>query len=517
MRFASRNTLMTSMRRAAALLGLALLLPQPVQSQVAPTSGAPGAVHDDRWQPWLGCWSPAGSITPLQTVGAETTGAGTRSLLCVVPGETPTSVQVVNFSGGTIVDRTVIETGRAIAKRVDECSGTETATWSQDGRRLMLRGTFDCGRGVQRIESGLMSIDTNGEWVQTQSVSIGGNVNTFVAHFRDTGIALEGIENGAIVERPLLDETGKRISPPRDGCEGTDAVNLSPDGTRVTVRSSYTCAGGLKRVADAEFVRGANARWERVNGPQVPFATASVRAAAGAPVTTDDIMEVAKSVDKTVAEAWISDRGQQFYLTGKELVRLADGGMPSNMIDMLVAMSNPLTFTLRRTGTDGVADVDPTYASRDDRRSVRSNGCGFIEDYCYGMLGLGWLYGADRYYGWNAYGLPFNRFGYGNGWGYGFGGGFWGPGYYNGGGPIVVIGPSTGNSGTRGRAVYGQGYTRDQSGSGSTSRAQRPITFSSPTSSSGSSGGSPSGSSSSGSSSGSSSSGRTAKPRGGGQ
>lgn len=467
----------------------------------AQTPSSVVAVHDARWQPWLGCWKPTGSMTPVVSAG-ESVSAPMATMICVVPGKTLTSVEIVNFAGGTITERTVIEPGQATAKTVDDCTGSETATWSADGRRVMLRGTFTCGRNVARVESGVMSLDADGQWVQVQSISANKNVSTYVARFRDTGILLEGILNGAIVERPVLDPAGNRLSPPRDGCTGSETVTPSSDTSRVTVTSSFTCSG-LRRVANAEFVRGAGGQWVRTNGSPVMFGTASVRAAAGAPVSTDDVLEVAKLVDPTTAEAWMTDRGQTFDLTGKELVRLADAGMPSRVIDMMVAVSNPQTFRLRPN--DGTIEANaPTRRAT----NATAQSCSVTRDFCYGMTGMGWLYGADRYYGWSPYGYqygyPFSRYGYG---GYGYGG-YWGPGYYNGNGPVVVVvNPGSSSSQPRGRAVYGQGYTRD-----------KPIEFSQPaptsTRSSGASSGSSTGSSSSGSSGGSAPA-RTAKPRGG--
>jgi len=498
-----------------AVFGLALLM--PAVTPLALSAQAPAGIHDGRWQPWLGCWSPTGTLTPMQTVGVETIGSPTRSLLCVVPGPSPTSVEVVNFSGGTIVERTVVEPGRPTTKTVDECTGTETATWSRDGRRVLLSGRFTCGQGVTRVESGIMSIDPAGEWVQAQSVNVNGNINTFVAHFRESGIALEGIRDGAIVERPILDATGQRLSPPRDACTGSDDVSTSPDGTRMTVRSSYTCAGGLKRVADAEFVKTANGAWTRSGGPGVPFATASVRAAAGADIQTDDVLEVAKAVEPVVAEAWLSDRGQGFSLSGKELIRLADAGLSPRVLDVMVAVSNPRTFTFRRPGGEAMSATEPAFAENLRQAPDRSMGCGFVQSQCFGMMGLGWMYGADAYYGWGPFGAPFSRFGYGGlgGWGggWGWGNGFWGPGYFSGPGPVVVIG-NPGTTAPRGRAVFGQGYTRDRSGTGT----DRPITFSSPMSGSSSGGGGVPSSGSSGSSGGGGGgAARTAKPRGGGE
>lgn len=476
----------------------------------AQTPSSPVAVHDERWQPWLGCWKPTGSITPTVSAG-ESVSAPAPTMICVVPGKTLTSVEIVNFSGGTITERAVIEPGQPTAKTVEDCTGSETAKWSADGRRLMLRGTFTCGRNVSRVETGVMSLDADGQWVQVQSIAANKNVATYVARFRDTGILLEGIANGAIVERPVLDPSGARLSPPRDGCTGSETVVPSADSSGVTVTSSFLCAG-LRRVANAEFVRGANGQWLRTNGSAVLFGTASVRAAAGAPVTTDDVLEVAKHVDPITAEAWMTDRGQTFQLTGKELVRLADAGMPSRVIDMMVAVSNPQTFTLRHN--DGTVETKSTPR----RGDMNAQGCSVTRDFCYGMTGMGWLYGADRYYGWSPYGYqfgmgyPFSRYGYG---GYGYGG-YWGPGYYNGNGPVVVVvNPGSGSSSQpRGRAVYGQGYTRDKtieysaptstSGSGSSSGSSR-----------GSSGGASTGAASGSSSGGGAAPARTAKPRGG--
>ena len=491
---------------ALSVLGALLLFGSQTAAQSVATVSREVAVHDARWQPWLGCWKPSGAITPVVSAGESISAAPT--MICIVPGGNATSVDVVNFSGGSITERTIIDPAQSTAKKVDDCSGLETAKWSADGRRLLLRGTFNCGRGIARVESGVMSIDADGQWVQAQSVKVGGNVTTFVAQFRDTGIAMEGIRDGAIVERPLLDLSGKRLSPPRDGCTGSDAVKPATDGQRITVQSDFICANGLHRVADAEFSRTTRGEWVRASGDGVVFGTPSVRAAAGAPVTTDDVLEVAKLVDVTVAEAWFSSREQGFDLSGRELVRLADAGMPTRVIDMMVAVSNPKTFVVRRNdGSSDQGDRAVRAPRESDRRMASSaSGCSPVQDYCYGMMGLGWLYGADRYYGWSPYGYQYgSRYGYGYGYGYPNGGGYWGPGYYNGNGPIVVVTRPSQPAEPRGRAVYGQGYTRE-----------KPITYSAPTSTSSGSGSSSSSSSSGGSSSGSSSGGgeaRTAKPR----
>lgn len=507
-----------------------LLLTVSIVPTVRVAAQAPSAtvVHDERWQPWLGCWKPAGG-GGLGAAGASASGTSeipptvAPTMICIVPSATATGVSIVNFAGGAITERTVIDPALPAEKTVGDCKGTEQASWSRDGNRVFLRGTFTCGRGVTRTEHAVMSMSVDGDWVQAQSATVNGRTSSFVARFTDTGIALEGIADGAIVERPILDEAGRRLSPPRSSCTGTEAVTPSADSARVSVRSDYTCAG-LHRVARAEFAKTSAGAWRRTDKVLTPFGSASVRADAGAPVTTEQILEVATKTDVSVAEAWLVDRNQSFDLNGKQLLQLADKGMPSRLIDMMVAMSHPEAFAIRPNDANA-KDPEVARRERERRPSNPTYDCGAA---CRPVVGLSWLYDADRYYGWgpfgymSPYGMFVNRYGYYGGmYGYPYyggmyGGGYYGPGYYSGGGPTVIITRPV-ESQPAGRAVYGQGYTRTSSGgsssSGSMSPPSRGSSTSAPSSSGGSSGGASSGSSSGGSGGGEA---RTAKPRGGG-
>jgi hypothetical protein len=71
----------------------------------------PRAVHDARWQPWLGCWSPSGAVSS----------AVAATMLCVVPGPTSSSVEIVNYSGGAVTDRALIDPGQTVAKQAEDC------------------------------------------------------------------------------------------------------------------------------------------------------------------------------------------------------------------------------------------------------------------------------------------------------------------------------------------------------------------------------------------------------------
>src|SRR5436190_479888 len=65
------------------------------------------------------------------------------------------------------------------------------------------------------------------------------------------------------------------------------------------------------------------------------------RAAAGAPLATDDVIEASRIIDVPVIEAWLVERADPFTLDAKRLVALADAGVSSRVIDLMVALSYP--------------------------------------------------------------------------------------------------------------------------------------------------------------------------------
>jgi hypothetical protein len=227
-----------------------------------------------------------------------------------------------------------------------------------------------------------------------------------------------------------------------------------------------------------------------------------------------DVLEVAKRAPAALSEAWLTETQQRFAVNGKELLRLADGGMPSRVIDLMIAMSNPETFAVRTPSGEGrrAANTDVITGGFDNMRSVGA--CGRMLDFCYGpggmgAWGLGWQYGMSPFDDYSLrYGMGgfFNPFGFGNG-------------FYPGNRPIIIV-----NRGdvdlpaaraTSGRAIRGGGYTRASSSGGSSPPPIGGFGSSGSGSSSGSGGSSSGGGGGGGESSGGGG-GRTAKPRGSG-
>lgn len=405
-----------------------------------------GSEVDPRFQPWMGCWTPS----------AQSTGSGEGqtpkppSMACVVPSSTIVgSVDLVVFDSANVSTRSAIPLpGTRVPKSVDGCTGTETATWMPDDRRLLMQAELACGRGSTRRETGLMTMSTAGEWMQVQHLDVGGNSATSV-----------------MTLRYVVDSLGE---------------------------------------------------WARLGASAAP-STPSLRLAVGAPLLTRDVLAVATRAPAPLTEAWITETRQQFTINGTELVRLADGGMPSRVIDLMIAISNPETFAVRTPSADRNRPMAGDVITGGISSSRMRGGCLRMDDFCYGpggmgAWGLGWQYGMSPF---DAYSL---RYGYGGLYSpYGFGNG-----YYPGNTPVIIVNRGDTDPATPsnpGRAVRGGGYTRANSG-GSSSPA--PSVFggsgSSGSGSSGSTGSSGVSAGSAGTSSGSAGgdAGRTAKPRGSG-
>src|SRR5690606_15268476 len=74
--------------------------------------------------------------------------------------------------------------GTTTDKAVDDCRGTERAAWTQDNARLIMQADLTCGGGLQRVETGMMTITPEGEWLQLQHLMVGGNEATTTVRFR---------------------------------------------------------------------------------------------------------------------------------------------------------------------------------------------------------------------------------------------------------------------------------------------------------------------------------------------
>jgi uncharacterized membrane protein YgcG len=215
------------------------------------------------------------------------------------------------------------------------------------------------------------------------------------------------------------------------------------------------------------------------------LAVSTARGAAMAPVAPTAVVDAVKHVEAPVVQAWLLERGQGFaMLDAKQLVALADAGVPGSVTDLMVALTYPKQFAINHGG----AAVSPTgteSASGNDVVTGRTIPV-YVDTYGYSPFGWG-PYGS--YYSWYGYSPYYLPYGYG-GYGYGYTG------------PIIITRPSDGSPSVASHphVVRGQGYTEGRTSTPSSSTGS--TRSSAGSSSSGSSSSSPSSSSSGASSSG---------------
>ncbi|HVZ49652.1 MAG TPA: hypothetical protein VG916_12785 [Gemmatimonadaceae bacterium] len=341
-----------------------------------------------------------------------------------------------------------------------------------------------------------------------------------------SAVEIVSISGAKVVDRMHIDADGADHAVSRDDCTGTQAARWAASGTRVYVKESMRCPGGVARSTSTIMSFDQRYRWLDVRGisagvnqgvavmryePKLDSAglPAEVQPAlalrgpaannavltASAPLTLGDIADVATAADTGVATTWLVERTRDvsIVLDAKQLTTLADRGVPPAVIDVLVALEYPRNFALNAGTNEPAARPAQPAEPRG-----RADGFRYGDPYGWSSFYSPWY--MDPFYGYGAYG--YSPYGYYNPYGY------YGYGYYPGGGPIIVVtgGGSGGSTGaSHGRVIKGRGYS---SGGSSGSSAGRSSSASS-SSSGGSSGSSSGGSSGSGgsASSGSSSSG----------
>jgi len=328
------------------------------------------------------------------------------------------------------------------------------------------------------------------------------------------GVEMFNVADGNVTatERLLADGVPRAVA--AEGCQGSESVEFSEDGRRVFTASNYMCEQGESRTGTGVMSFISPTQWVdvrslTVGGEPVAWiqrysaATAeslrdhgiddpagadrggvrSSRLLASQDIEVGDVEEAVGKVDPEAVKIWVATLEPEFDLSGSELVRLADSGMPEDLIDVMVAVSYPEHFALT---PDGVPENVVDRVSRDAYRTGGRFGYrAFLWDPFYAPVGY-------------RYGLsPFGYYGYGYGGYYGYV-------------PATVVVVPVSPSPTGGQTIRGQGYrgpTSSGGSSGGSARSSPPPSGAPSPSSSSSGGGSSSGSSRS------SGTGRTAQPR----
>lgn len=338
---------------------------------------------------------------------------------------------------------------------------------------LLMAGPLTSGAGAQDLDT--RWLPWLGCWEGEASVQPAGDEAPMLCITPlpgGEGVRLETFTMGELVSTEAIHTDGEPRQVEREGCVGMEEGEFSADGDRVYLRSSFVCEGGTEQTATGLLAMLNPMQWVDVKvvdveeGGKMPLvmkyrlarssrvetagvenvvapramAVKAARIRASSSLTVNDIMEANGKVDPEAVQALIVERAERFDLDADALVRLADAGVPSEVIDVAVATSYPDHFTLDAGAPQKVADQ-------------QAQAMAYPGTY------------RGRWGFWDPFYYPYHGFGY-SPFSYGFGyGGYYG-GWYR---PRTIVVDYEPRS-TLGRIIKGAGYTRGGSGSDSGSR-----------------------------------------------
>jgi cell division septation protein DedD len=322
------------------LMAISALSLAPVGEQ--PAGFEAGQLDDTNWLPWVGCWEGA----------PDDGGPGDNPfLVCFRPTADGLGVDIETWSEGTLGSvETLRADGSAMAVSEGGCDGEQVARWSDDGRRVFLSSTLNCGAGLERTTRGTLSfLPEPLGWAEIHGVRSG--------------------DDAAVV--------GMR--------------------TFLPARPDDLVAFGISDPA---------------SGRELAVATARTRAAR--PLSAESVAELVHEAGASVTSALVAERGEAFSLDSSTLRTLADLGVPGDVIDVMVAVTYPERFTVTGGARDLRAEVveQPTAAQATAQRATapwpatRSSrirgyspfGFRFHDPYWYGFGYRGGFYGDPFYF-----------------------------------------------------------------------------------------------------------------------
>ncbi|HSF17240.1 MAG TPA: hypothetical protein VLK65_16950 [Vicinamibacteria bacterium] len=253
------------------------------------------------------------------------------------------------------------------------------------------------------------------------------------------GVRVTAFHDGVGFLDKLLIADGERRTIQEGNCTGWQSLQWSADGRRLFTLSELTCEEGRRRTlsgislfvgsrwieiesvesgeARAVLVRryvlaGEDETMELSGLPmKILHEAARARMAAGGALSTTDVIEAASHVATAAVEAAVTEIGIGFGLNSDELVQLDEAGVSPALIDLMIALSYPDRFEVRRSDAGGATPL--------------------FDPYLAGPWAHPYYYAPFGYYYWYA---PYH--------------------------PIYIVPPDSSPGVSVGRVVEGRGYTR---------------------------------------------------------
>ena len=225
-----------------------------------------------------------------------------------------------------------------------------------------------------------------GCWISTDP----GVANSVLCFKPDgAGVEVSTVVDGEPASTESLLADGREQTVQTEGCTGFRSVEFSLDGRRVFTRSRVACAnetrsnsGVMAFVAPDRWVdvrsieiggepvtwlleyRPVDPEWFYEHGIQDPSVldrqtVLAMRLRASQPIRTADVEEAASRIAPGAVEMWVAVQPSEFALDAAEIVRLADSGMPTSLIDVMVAVSYPDRFAVSLDGAATIYEPEP--------------------------------------------------------------------------------------------------------------------------------------------------------------
>jgi hypothetical protein len=287
---------------------------------------------------------------------------------------------------------------------------------------------------------------------------------TIRPHEKGKFVTMESSRDKTVMFEEKIEADGLRHQLNKDGCTGWYSYSWSESGKRLLFYGESSCAENLSQnisgismidtIGDYVDIKLIKSGEEKVitirryrsveNGLVAPAPLILTqgrfsRISAGTSFSIDEVIELSSKVEQEVLEAALIEMQSPFPVNSKQLVRLSNAKVPSQIVDLVVALSFPEKFTIE---PDGISWIKTSP--------------GLMATYYYWPM-CPWYWTLSNYplYGYQYWGWDWYQYYLWYPYSYGYI-----PHGRGGGG-----GSDTDSTGSSGRLVAGRGYTRVYSGS----------------------------------------------------
>ncbi len=134
------------------------------------------------WQPYLGCWAQPAHLVEVDRPEGEEADEG---VLCFVTSGG--DVEMLTIVDGAVTHREPFPAdGQPRTVEQDGCTGTETAYFSEDRRRIYTTSEATCEDGALRRSTGIISMPGLAEWLDVRAMEVDGRAMAWSQWYQRT-------------------------------------------------------------------------------------------------------------------------------------------------------------------------------------------------------------------------------------------------------------------------------------------------------------------------------------------